>query len=273
MWPFKKKTTQSVDTEKTFTSVICIPGDWIDRTDFIQRIVSSTNGDYIAAGGILLNLKDNTSFLIEFCERDEKIADAFKYAGRVTRVSDDFIKEIDQHRNVVYISSETGNLDAAKKISFAANAVLSAGGIGIKIETAGKAFEKSKWIAMLENFEVPNLFEMFVLDSIADKDGTVFSCGMQNLGYKDTIVSGLEFQSAVDLISIFSYYQIIDKPTIQDKQTFSKSIDAPKFIITDENNYPYKGDELFGNPNGMWRLTNVVDEAAHNTTFAPAGRH
>ena len=96
---------------------------------------------------------------------------------------------------------------------------------------------------------------MFVIDSIVDEEGTVYSCGMQNLGYKDTIISGEEFQEAVKLIRIFSYYQIIDKPAINNKQTFSASIESPKYKITDEVNQPNKGDELFENPFGMWRLT------------------
>lgn len=52
-----------------------------------------------------------------------------------------------------------------------------------------------------------------------------------------------------------SIYQIVDKPTIQNKQTFSTEIDSPKFRITDEYNQPNKGYDLFENPFGMWRLT------------------
>ena len=205
-----------------------------------------------------MNVKEKKHFGIEFCERDEKMKEAFKFAGMVTRVSDNFITNIDNHKHNIYISAETGNLEDAKAIAFAATSILKAGGIGIKIETTGKAFEKDKWLKLTDTFEESSLYEMFVVDSITDTDGTVYSCGMQNLGYKDTIVSGLEFQESVDVISIFSYYQIIDKPIISNNQTFSTAIDSPKFLITNETNYPNKGDELFGNPDGMWRLEKIA---------------
>jgi hypothetical protein len=255
MWPFKKKTLQQDIIVTKFKTVICIPGNWDSWDEFILAIVTATNGEYLVAGSILMNAKKERHYSISFCERDEKMKESFSYAGRVTRVTGNFLDEIGNHKHVIYISGITGNLEEAGHIAFAAEAVLKAGGLGIKIESAGKAFEKDKWCNMLESFEESNLYQMFVLDSIVNEDGEVYSCGMQNLGYKDTIVSGEEFQYAVDLITIFSYYQIVDKPTILNRQTFSTDTESPKYIITDEFNQPNKGDELYENPFGMWRLT------------------
>jgi hypothetical protein len=178
-------------------------------------------------------------------------------AGRVTRVTEEFLSKIDGHNLVVYISAPTANLESLERLAFAANAVLNAGGIGVKIETAGKAFDKEMWKLFLDDFRESSLYDMFVLESITMEDGTVFSCGMQNLGLKDTIVSGLPLQEDVDLIRIFGFYQIVDKPTILPGQTFSATLDAPKFRILEEQNFPYEKDELLGNPFGMWRLAKV----------------
>lgn len=257
MWPFKKKAVQPDIISKTFTTTICIPGLWSTWEEFILSIVDATNGEYLAAGNILMNAKKERHYTIEFCAHDDRMKDSFKFAGMVTRVTDDFLDQIATHKHVIYISGQTGSLEEAGHIAFAAEAVLNAGGLGIKIETTGKAFEKDKWCSMLESFEESNLYEMFVVDSIVNEDGSVYSCGMQNLGYKDTITSGDEFQTAVDLIKIFGYYQIVDKPTIQNRQTFSTSVDSPKYRITEELNQPNKGHEQFENPFGMWRLTKV----------------
>jgi hypothetical protein len=254
MWPFKKKTLIKKESTPPFKSIICIPGNWVNWNEFILSIVRATDGEYIAAGNILMNAKQERHFSVEFCDQDERMKESFKYAGKVTVVSDDFLEEISSHKNVIYISHHTGNLQEAKHLALAAKAILKAGGIGVKVETAGKAFEKAKWFELLDNFEESNLYKMFVIDSIVDKDGTVFSCGMQNLGFKDTIVSGEEFQSAVNLISIFGYYQIVDEPIIHHMQTFTATIDSPKFRIIEEINQPYKGDQVFENPFGMWRL-------------------
>jgi len=100
---------------------------------------------------------------------------------------------------------------------------------------------------------------MFVVDSLMTDDGTVFSCGMQNLGLRDIIVSGLPFQQAANLIRIFGYYQLIDKPVIMPGQTFTPTVSSPKYRFSNEENAPYKEHELFGNPFGTWRLA-LVDE-------------
>lgn len=255
MWPFnKKKPLQSI-VFKPYTTVICIPGKWKNWDEFILSIVNQTEGEYIAAGGFLINAKKERHFSIDFCEKDAKMRDAFKYAGMATGVSKLFLDEIDNHKHIIYLSGITGKLIDAEHLAYAAEAILKSGGIGIKIETTGKAFEKGFWYNLLQNFEESNLYEMFVLDSIIDEEGTVFSCGMHNLGYKDTIVSSEEFQEAVGLIRLFNYYQIVDKPTIEHRQTFTATLDSPKYRIINESNQPNKGNELFENPFGMWRLS------------------
>jgi hypothetical protein len=255
MWPFKKKVLQQDITPKTFETLICIPGTWDNWDEFILSIVEATNGEYLAAGNILMNAKNERYYTIEFCNRDEKMKESFSYAGKVTRVTDSFLAEIGNHKHVIYISGSTGNLEDAGHIAFAAEAVLKAGGLGIKIETAGKAFEKSAWLHFTNNFQESYLYEMFVIDSIYQQNGTTFSCGMQNLGLKDTIVSDLPFQEAVDLIRIFGYYQLVDKPTILPNQTFTPISNSPLYRITEEHNPPYKESKLFGNPFGTWRLS------------------
>lgn len=255
MWPFKKKKPLQSIVSKTCTTVICIPGIWNNWDEFILSIVNETAGDYIVAGGFLINAKKERHYSVEFCEKDDKIKDSFRYAGKDTAVSELFLDEIDKHKHIIYLSGTTGNLIEAEHIAFAAKAILKSGGIGTKIETTGKAFEKDVWYMLLQNFEESNLYEMFVVDSITDEEGTVFSCGMHNLGYKDTIVSSEEFQEAVSLIRLFNYYQIVDKPTIEHRQTFTATLDSPMYRIINEDNQPYKGNELFENPFGMWRLS------------------
>lgn len=255
MWPFKKKKIEEDIIPATTETVICIPGTWNSWNEFILLIVAATNGEYLAVGQVLMNAKNKKHFTIEFCEHDNRMKQSFEYAGRVTRVTDNFLNEIENHKHVIYISCPTGSLKEASHIAFAAHAILKAGGIGVKIETAGKAFEKTKWFALIETFEEHNLYEMFVVDSIVDETNAVYSCGMHNLGYKDTIISGEEFQEAVKLISLFGYFQIIDKPIIQNKHTFTPSAESPTFRITNELDQPNKGHNLFENPFGMWCLT------------------
>jgi hypothetical protein len=256
MWPFDNKNKSKVtEPKKIVESVICIPGTWEDWDKFKLSLISSSEMKYMAIGNILMDVNRKKNFAIEFCDYDPKMEKSFATAGKATRMTEHALVEIGNHKNVIYISTQTGNLEDVESIAFAAAAILKAGGLGIKIETAGKAFENERWFKLLETFDEANLYEMFVLDSILDENGTVFSCGMHNLGLKDTIISGQDFQDAVGLISTFGCYQIIDKPTIHNNQTFSVDTNSPKFRIIDEQNKPYKNQDLFDNPYGMWRLT------------------
>jgi len=207
------------------------------------------------AGEVLFNPILDRHYSIEICERDGRMRTAFEVAGKVTKVDPHFLSLIDSHQTVVYISGTTGKLLEAKNIALAASALLKAGGLGVKVETAGKAFEADNWNQYLESFEEHHLYSLFVVDSLLNEDESVMSCGMQNLGLPDTIVYGESFQDAVQLIKVFNHYQLIDKPVINSNETFGVSMDAPRYRITKETKPPYEGDELFGNPGGMWKLT------------------
>ncbi|MCF6351859.1 MAG: hypothetical protein L3J06_02505 [Cyclobacteriaceae bacterium] len=251
---FSKKTKFEKPKENKPKTVLCIPGNWNDRTEILTSIAKNNLNEYIFAGMVLLNLKTNNGFELEICERDDRMKESFKWAGMVNQISDEFLNKIDKHKYVIYISAETGTLESAKLIAEAGNAILKSGGIGIKVESTGKAFTKEHWTQLLDSYEESNLYEMFVIDSISDGKGITYSCGMHNIGLKDSIVYNEEFQESVNLISIFGYYQLVDKPIIEQNQTFSTDSESPIFIITEEKNQPNKGDELFENPYGMWRL-------------------
>jgi hypothetical protein len=255
MWPFKKKRAYSSISIAPFKSILVIPGHWKSEQEAKLSIVQASDGKYIAAGGVLMNATNNHHFTFEICERDDRMRQSFAIAGQVTGVTEDFLNELEAHNFIIYISALTGSLIEAQHIAFAGAAILKAGGIGIKVETSGKAFEKKVWDSLTNNFQESNLYEMFVVDSLYHPDGATFSCGMQNLGLKDTIVSDLPFQEALELIRIFGYYQVVDKPVILPNQTFSTTHESTRYRITEESNPPYKGNEFFQNPFGTWRLS------------------
>ena len=249
----KKDKTTKLTTKKTKT-ILCIPGNWNSKEEIVTSIAKENLNEFIFAGMVLLNLNTNKGFEMEICERDERMKKSFKYAGMTNQLSEEYLNEIDDHNFVIYLSSETGNLESAKEIANAGKALLKSGGIGIKVESTGKAFNKEHWIDLLTDFEESNLYEMFVLDSIANKQGDVYSCGMHNLGLKDTIVVGEDFNNAITLMKSFNYFILMDKPELKENHTFSPSDEWPSFKITEEKNQPNKEHELFENKFGMWNL-------------------
>ncbi len=247
-------------TEKKPETILCIPGNWNERTEIVTKIVENNKNKFIFVGTVLLNLETNKGVKMEIYPRDSMMRNAFRIAGMVNRVSEDFLDEIDKHKYVIYLSAETGDMDSARAIAEAGNAILRSGGTGIKVESTGKAFTKEHWSALLSDFKEPKLYQMYVLDSITNGKGATYTCGMHNLGLKDCIVYKEKVQCAIKLLSIFGYYQLVDKPEIKDGQTFSIDRNSPIFEITEEINQPNKGDELFENPFGMWQLNRIAGQ-------------
>src|SRR5687768_4076413 len=174
---FKRKKENSVVGIKPKT-VLCIPGKWKDRSEIVTAIVDNNLGRFIFAGNVLLNINTNQGYSLEIHDKDGQMQNAFKVAGLVNRLSNHFLEEIDKHHYVIYVIGDTGNLDDAKAISEAGLAILNAGGLGLKVESTGKAFTKEHWAKLVTDFEESNLCEMFVIDSINDGQGTTYSCGM-----------------------------------------------------------------------------------------------
>jgi hypothetical protein len=250
MWPFKDKCKSS---KREFKPVLCIPGTWKDKIE----IFSKTDGAYMIVGDILMDIRNKQHFEIEITNYDSKIRPSFDYAGRWSGFSEEYLNDVDKHNSVVYILGRSGDIKECTNLANVAAKLLKVGGIGVKVETTGKSFTKEQWIELSNNKSIGNLYKMFVADSILIKDGTVLSCGMHNLGFCDSIISGEDFQNAVKIISIFNLYQLVDLPVIKNGQTFQTEITSPYYKLKTESNQPFKGDDLFENPIGMWRLTRL----------------
>ncbi len=170
-------------------TILCIPGKWRNESEIVTSIVGNNMGEYLFAGRILMHMKTKESFQVDICEYDKNMRESFQWSGSVNQILEEFLDEIAEHTLVIYLIAQTGTLQSAESIARAGNAILKAGGIGLKVETAGKAFMAEQWRNLVDNFEPADLYKMFVLDSLTDEDGTTFSCGMHNLGLRDTIIS------------------------------------------------------------------------------------
>jgi hypothetical protein len=235
-------------------SILCIPIQCESIEAFKLSLVEKTSGEYLLVGNILMNSKTKSICEVQFEERDEQMQQAFSYAGKLTGISESSLAQIDSHNYVIYLISTDIGLEGARAFANAGLAMLNSGGLGIKVESAGKAFDKETWEGLLNDPEYDRLFDLFVVYSLVNEDGSVYSCGMHNLGFKDAIVYGEEFQDAASLIRIFSYYQLIEQPEIAHGQTFSPEPGAPVFIIEEETEPPYQDDSPFTNEFGMWRM-------------------
>ena len=236
--------------------ILCVPGNWNDKIEIIKLIVDSTSKEYLFTGNTIIYLPSNTVFQIDVCMADERMKNSFFYAGQ-GRLSEQELNDIDQHNLVVYIIGKGGNPDNALKIMRIAQIFLNIGGLGVKVETCGKAFNKTQWNnILLEDIPII-LYEVFVIFLYTNKN-EVYTCGMHNIGMRDIICNTvLSMETTIDLMKTFIFYQLIDKPIINANEIFRQEYNSQPYRISIEDCYIYNSEDLFYNPFGLYRLIKV----------------
>ncbi len=233
---------------------MCIPGFWYNIDELENALYTSSNGDYMLVDDMLLSIRGGRHYKFEVGRKDDAVTELFAKAPGISAAG---VNEIEKHNFVIYVSAATGSMEEAEHMAFTGAALLKAGGLGVEINTAGKAFEKSKWLNYIKTFHEADLYQMFVTEERDDSNGSVFSRGMHNLGLKDAIVAGEEPQTAHDLISVLGYHQVFGETGIEIGRGFQTDKYSPLYLIAEEPHQPYKGHRLFDNPFGMLRLIKI----------------
>lgn len=234
--------------------ILCIPGPWRDRTQFLQRLIEGSKGEYVSAGVLLMHIATKNVFEVEFHPRDEKVQSAFHSAGPHWRDSAEMAR-IDSHQSVVYLLGHGGSDKNIQALMLAAQALLDAGGLGVKIETTGLAHSPDAWRRMCSDFALFSPYHAFVI-VVTDRD-EIYSCGMHSFGMHDVQVVDEDSASARQAAQTFSWYLYAERPTINAGQTFSCDEQSPRYRIFSSEGVDYGPDSLFSNPYGTWQLRRV----------------
>jgi len=237
--------------------ILCVPGKWKDRSELVIALAAMNNDQYLFAGNVLMHIPTNDFFEVEVCGYDHRMKEAFEIAG-AGRLNEAELDEIDHHSFIVYIIGKGGDMVNAAKMMKAGQAFLNAGGLGIKVETCGKAFRPAAWNTFVNSAIELRYYMAFVILLISEEDNFIYSCGMHNLGLRDTICDHTDdIQDIANLIEIFSVYQLAENPVITDGQTFSPRAGAPVYRIIESECIFYEKEHSFYNSNGMYYLKEV----------------
>lgn len=235
--------------------IVCIPGTWESRKDFIEAVITSTGGEFMFAGMILAHPRGKDHVELEFDEPYEQMAEAFNYAGQ-GKLSDETLNKIANHKSVAYVHFPLDIVSQRLRLVKFTEVISRCGGIAVKIENSGIAHEWERWFSLLRS---DNPFDTYCVSVVLAGDGRHYhSCGMHSFGLPDAQISNdFEAQEAADLLNQFNYYRVVEKPGLDSGHTFSLTADSPRFrieLLTDER---HPDDDLFHNPHGIWDLTRV----------------
>lgn len=183
-------------------------------------------------------------------DHDPALRVAFAAAGQ-GRMAEADLDAVDRHGTCAYLVIEDGgSIDAATRLVRAAREVLLAGGLAVKVESAGVAHPAAGWLALGADPGPGDLVEAFVA-SVLTPAGGVRSCGMHNLGLPDVRTPP---GGEPGLAQVFCTFQAMDRPVLADGQTFGLGPDAPGYRLRLGEDGSAPPGDLFHNPFGVWTL-------------------
>jgi hypothetical protein len=230
-------------------TVLCVPGCWKNRTELQSRIQADSQG-YTLADQRLTHLETGDTFALEVHAHDGTLGRAFQVAGAHWMTAKD-LSAIDSHTKVLYLVTNGGSPSRAASCMAAAAGLLRAGGYAVKVESAGLAHSAETWFRFVEEQQRFRLHRAYVVYVTSEQ---IYSCGMHNLGYRDAIVAAGQTHDPVGLLKAFTQYLVDKNPTIRQSETFALDADQTEYRLLAESCDLYRGDALFTNPFGMWRL-------------------
>lgn len=239
--------------------IICIPGPWRDKADFIGQIITAEpKGRFMFAGMVLADVEKKDHVPLEFCDPYPKMADAFRISGQ-GKLPNECIELIRQHTSVVYLRFPINLQEQRDRVAKFTGVVRQAGGIAVKLESAGVAHTWETWEKRIRG----SLFDLYcsAIVLVGDKQ-TFYSCGMHHFGLPECEVpSYMGAADGADLINRFNSWQISDRPTIKSGETFSLAAGEPPFRLELQPDSRHSADDLFHNSHGIWFLSRATSAA------------
>lgn len=231
--------------------VIGVPGLWKDRTELIQEVVSKSN--YILERNVMHHKEKEIGFEIDIYEQDPSLREAFFYAGG-ERFNEELLQELEKHTYTVYIIAKVDDTERLQEVIDVGMELLNAGGLALKVETAGVAYLKEEWQELAEDKEIFPMYSHLVT-LVGDEEDGYYSCGMQAFNLPDVVLDGgIDPEVAVDLLNDFNLHNILEKPNLKDGDTISFTEDAPVYLLSHYIDNRYEQEDPFYNPCGVWKL-------------------
>ncbi len=237
-------------TESSLEIVLGIPGSWPSTDEIGRQIIAGSEGLFFS-GSVLISAETAQVMQLEVADYDPNLRHAFELSAGEPH-SQSVLDAIDRHTFTLYLIGEGGSLDTAQNMMDVAAGLLKAGGLAVKVESAGTSHSAQTWMELAGKKNVLSLFEAYV--TLVKAEGEFYSCGMHNLGLRDVSVPGqLPAGEAARLLQGFLQYMLFENPPLETGQTFSLD-DRNLYQLIAEPCTTYTQGDLLHNPFGIWRL-------------------
>jgi hypothetical protein len=230
--------------------IACIPGKWSDRSEFLGKIADAGGGQFTVAGGKLIDLEAQEHVLLELCDPDPNLAQAFRIAGQ-GKLTEEVLARVAEHSSVAYLRFPADILEQRERLMKFTRLLARSGGLAIKLESSGIAHTLESWLGLL----VGNPFDLYCASVVlVAGEAYAYSCGMHHFGLPDSAIPRSLGEQAAEVMNRFNYWRIAESPVLATGHTFSVAADAPPLRTTLVEDSRYPASDPFHNPHGVWRL-------------------
>lgn len=232
--------------------ILCIPGPWADRSDFLRRVIThSPEGRFMFAGGMLADTQAKDHVMAHVVEHDPDLRRAFALAGQ-GRLGEDTLDAVAQHRSLVFLFID-GDVRALRPhITKYSQLLRDLGGTAVKLDSSGAAHEWDRWLQQVNAEDWPLYGATVVL---VGGDTHFYSCGMHHFGLAECAVPrDMPPADAAELMNRFNMWRISEDPVFESGHTFSLHADAPRWRLQHQDDTEHAPGTGFHNPHGVWVL-------------------
>jgi hypothetical protein len=229
--------------------VLTIPGPWRSPERFAEELAGK--GGYLLQGNEIVNVATRRAIPFGVQLPDAELPRMFQLAGQ-NRIPKKNLAELKHHACALTLRSCGGSVPAAREMMRVATAVMRAGGMAVKVDSAGIAHGREDWFKLAGDKQPGGLYWAFVATIASERE--TYTCGMHHLGLRDSI-------TAVDMppkerwfhLNNFNGYVYQAHPVLGDGDVLGNE-ESAIFRIWQEPCTIYGPDTLYHNPYGMWRL-------------------
>jgi len=240
--------------------LLCIPGTWRDRPNFIERLFVGTDGRLVAAGNCILDRENKYSCEFNISPFVEDMDEGFRIGSQTAPIAEDLLTQIGQHTSFLSLYSNKDGTSEALAISEIALAALDVGGLAVRVEGSKRASDADQWrrsVQQAQKIAPGLLYHVFVWAFVCD--GITFdTIGMPFLGHPDISIEAPDFETANAVYNEFAQYLLYSEPEIFDGQTIGFEDTDGVWRMT-KASHTYIDDPDIDFSRGMWRLRRVSD--------------
>jgi hypothetical protein len=237
---------------------LTIPGPWQTPERFCEAIAGK--GRYILQGNTLTHMVTRRSIPFGVQLHDDRLAGEFERCGQ-GRIPRKNLTELERHVCVLTLLVQGGSVESAREMMQAATAVLQAGGMAVKVDSAGIAHGHADWLKLAADKQPGGLYWAFVATDHDDASGQTYTCGMHHLGLRDAItdIADMPARERQFHLNNFNGYVYQSGATIGNGDPLGDE-NAAMFRVWQESCTIHPAGTLRHNPYGMWRIKRAKDD-------------